>query len=50
MYDIYMDYKDPTELWDALERKYVVPEDSRFLYICEQLFGFNTDAAKSIVT
>jgi hypothetical protein len=22
LYDIYMDYKDHTELWDALERKY----------------------------
>jgi hypothetical protein len=44
-----MDYKDPTELWDALEHKYVVSEDNRLLYICEQLFDFNIDTAKSIV-
>jgi hypothetical protein len=49
LYDIYMDYKDPTELWDALERKYAVSKDGRLLYICEQLFQFDIDAAKSIV-
>jgi hypothetical protein len=49
LYDIYMDYKEPTELWDALERKYAVSEDGRLLYICEQLFDFSIDAAKSIV-
>jgi hypothetical protein len=50
LYDIYMDYKDLTELWDALECKYDVSEDGRLLYICEQLFEFSIDAAKSIVT
>jgi hypothetical protein len=50
LYDIYMNYKDPTELQDALERKYVVPEDECLLYTCEQLFDFRIDAAKSIVT
>jgi hypothetical protein len=50
LYDIYMDYKDPTELCDALEHKYVVSEDGQLLYICEQLFDFSIDAAKSIVT
>jgi hypothetical protein len=50
LYDIYMDYKDPTELWDALEHKYAVSEDDRLLYICEQLFDFSIDAVKSIVT
>jgi hypothetical protein len=49
LYDIYMDYKDPTELWDALEHKYAVSEDGRLMYICEQLFDYNIDAAKSIV-
>jgi hypothetical protein len=49
LYDIYMDYKDPTELWDALERKYAVSKDNHLLYICEQLFDFNIDAAKSVV-
>jgi hypothetical protein len=24
LYGIYMDYKDPTEFWDALEHKYTV--------------------------
>jgi hypothetical protein len=50
LYDIYMDYKDPTELWDALEHKYAVSKDDRLLYICEQLFDFSIDAVKSIVT
>jgi hypothetical protein len=49
MYDIYMDYKDPTEFWDALECKYAVSEDGRSLYICERLFDFSIDAAQSIV-
>jgi hypothetical protein len=49
LYDIYMDYKDPTKLWDALERKYAVSKDGHLLYICEQLFDFSIDAAKSIV-
>jgi hypothetical protein len=44
-----MDYKDPTELWDALERKYAVSEDIFLLYISEQLFDFGIDAAKCIV-
>jgi hypothetical protein len=34
LYDIYMDYKDHTELWDALERKYAVSQDDRLMYIC----------------
>jgi hypothetical protein len=50
LYDIYMDYKDPTELWDALECKYAISKDGRLLYICEQLFDFSIDATKSIVT
>jgi hypothetical protein len=45
-----MDYKYPTELWDALEHKYVVSEDGHLLYIYEQLFDFSIDVAKSIVT
>jgi hypothetical protein len=49
LYDIYMDYKDLTELWDALEHKYAVSKGGRRLYICEQLFDFSIDAAKSIV-
>jgi hypothetical protein len=48
LYDIYMDYKDPTELWDALEHKYAVSEDIFLLYISEQLFDFGIDAAKCI--
>jgi len=35
LYDLYMDYTNPTELWDALERKFVVSEGGRLLYICE---------------
>jgi hypothetical protein len=35
LYDIYMDYKDPTELWDALEHKYAFFKDDRLVYICE---------------
>jgi hypothetical protein len=50
LYDIYMDYKDPNKLWDALERKYAFSEDGHLLYICEQLFDFSINAAKSIVT
>jgi hypothetical protein len=49
LYEIYIDYKDPTKLSDALEHKYAISEDSRLLYICEQLFDFSIDAAKSIV-
>jgi hypothetical protein len=49
LHDIYMDYKDHTELWDALECKYAVSEDGRLLYISEQLFNFSIDAVKSIV-
>jgi hypothetical protein len=49
LYDIYMDYKDPTQLWDALECKYAIFEDGHLLYICEQLFDFSINAAKSIV-
>jgi hypothetical protein len=35
LYDIYMDYKDPAELWDVLERKYAISKDGHLLYICE---------------
>jgi hypothetical protein len=49
LYDIYTDYKDPTKLWDALKCKYAISEDGRLLYICEQIFDFSIDAAKSIV-
>jgi hypothetical protein len=45
-----MDYKDPTELWDALECKYTVSEDGHLMYICEQLFDFSIDDAKAIIT
>lgn len=50
LYDVYMKYTDPTELWDALERKYVVSEGGRLLYSCEQFFDFSIDAAKSVVS
>ena len=49
LYDLYMDYTNPTELWDALERKYAVLEDGRLLYTCEQFYDYIIDAAKSIV-
>jgi len=35
LYDLYMDYTNPTELWDALERKFTVSEGGRLLYTCE---------------
>ena len=35
LYDLYMDYTNPTELWDALERKFAVSEGGRLLYTCE---------------
>ena len=50
LYDIYMNYEDPCELWEALERKYAISEDGHLLYSCEQLFDFSIDVAKSIVT
>ena len=43
-----MDYTNPTELWDALERKFAVSEGGRLLYTCEQFYDFSIDAAKSI--
>ena len=49
LYDLYMDYTNPTELWNALERKYAVSEGGRLLYTCEQFYDFSVDAAKSIV-
>ena len=49
LYDLYMDYTNPTELWDALERKFVVSEAGHLLYTCEQFYGYNIDAARSIV-
>ena len=49
LYDLYMDYTNPTELWDALERKFAVSESGRLLYTCEQFYDFSIDAAKSIV-
>ena len=48
-YDLYMDYTNPTELWDALERKDAVSEGGRLIYTCEQFYDFSVDAAKSIV-
>jgi hypothetical protein len=42
-----MDYKESTELWDALERKYAVSEDGRMLYICEQ--QYDRDVAAGII-
>ena len=49
LYDLYMDYTNPTELWDALEPKFAVSEGGRLLYTCEQVYDFSVDAAKSIV-
>ena len=49
LYDLYMDYTDPTEFWDALERKFAVSEGGRLLYACEQFYDFSVDAAKSLV-
>jgi len=49
LYDLYMDNTNPTELWDALERKYAVSEGGRLLYTCEQFYDYSIDAAKSIV-
>ena len=49
LYDLYMDYTNPTELWDALEHKFVVSEVGRLLYTCEQFYDNIIDAAKSIV-
>jgi hypothetical protein len=49
LYDVYMNYTDPTELWDALERKHDLSEAGRLLYSCEQLFDFSIDVVKSTV-
>ena len=49
LYDVYMDYKSATELWDTLEHKYAEAEARRWLYMCEQFFDFSMDEAKSIV-
>lgn len=49
LYDLYMDYTNPTELWDALERKYAVSEGGRLVYSYEKFYDYNIDAAKSIV-
>jgi hypothetical protein len=50
LYDVYMDYTNPTLLWDALERKFAVPEAGRLIYTCEQFYDFSIDAAKYIVS
>ena len=44
-----MDYTNPIELWDALERKYAVSKGCPLLYTCEQFYDFSIGAAKSIV-
>lgn len=49
LYDIYINYTDSTELWDSLERKYVVSEANRLLHSYKQLFDFSNDGAKSII-
>jgi hypothetical protein len=49
LYDLYMECTNPTELWDALERKFVVSEAGRLLYTCEQFYDFSIVAVKSIV-
>ena len=49
LYDVYMDFKSATELWDALEHKYAEAEAGRWLYMCEQFFDYSMDDAKSIV-
>ena len=46
LYDLYMDYTNPTELWDALERKFTVSEGGRLLYTCEQFYDFSVDVVK----
>ena len=33
LYDLYMDYTNPTKLWDALERKFTVSEGGHLLYL-----------------
>jgi hypothetical protein len=48
--DIYMNYKYPTELWDALEHKYTISKDDHLFYTCEQLFDFSINVVKSMVT
>ncbi|PUZ57016.1 hypothetical protein GQ55_5G394500 [Panicum hallii var. hallii] len=48
IYDVYMDYTNPTELWDALERKFAV-KGGHLLYTYKQFYDFNIDTAKSIV-
>jgi hypothetical protein len=49
LYDVYLDYTNPTELWDTLERKFAVSEGDRLLYTCGQFYDISIDAAKSIV-
>ena len=44
-----MDCTNPTELWDALERKYVLSEGGHLLYTYDQFYDYSIDAAKSIV-
>ena len=48
LYDLYMDYTNPTGLWDALERKFAVSEGGRLLYTCEQFYDYSIDATKLI--
>jgi hypothetical protein len=49
LYDVYMNYTNPTELWDALERKFAVFKSGCLLYTCEQFYDYSMNAAKSIV-
>ena len=35
LYDVYMDFKSTTELWDALEHKYTEAKAGCWLYMCE---------------
>jgi hypothetical protein len=48
LYDVYVDYTKPTELWNALKCKFAVSKGGRLLYTCEQFYDFSIDAAKLI--
>src|SRR6185436_10656178 len=38
LYDLYIDYTNSTELWDAQMRKFTVSEGGHLLYTCEQFY------------
>ena len=40
LYDVYMNYTDPIELWEAPMHKYADFEAGLLLYTYEQLFDF----------